>query len=64
MTPTFEFFDVASSRRAYHSAAERERAGYLAELTHGVGAASAIYDGGVELAAVEQAPRLVTVGLS
>ncbi|HSD37047.1 MAG TPA: hypothetical protein VLC92_06040 [Rhodocyclaceae bacterium] len=64
MTPSFEFFDVASSRRAYLSAADQERAGYMAEITHGSGFKPASYDNGVELGAESATPRLSTVGMS
>lgn len=64
MTPSFEFFDVASSRRAYFSAADQERAGYMAELTHGTGFNPASYDNGVELGAESSSPRHVTIGMS
>ncbi len=64
MTPSLEFFDVASSRRAYFSAADQERAGYMAEITHGSGFKPAPYDNGVELRADSASPRLVTVGMS
>ncbi|GAB4061662.1 hypothetical protein [Uliginosibacterium sediminicola] len=33
MAPSFEIFDLGLHRRAFHSAADRERAGYVAELT-------------------------------
>jgi len=64
MTPSFEFFDVASSRRAYFSAADQEHAGYMAEITGGSGFRPASYDNGVELRAESASPRLVTVGMS
>ncbi len=44
MTPSFEFFDLASSRRAYFSAADQEHAGYMAEITHGTGLQPVDYD--------------------
>ncbi|MFT4170959.1 MAG: hypothetical protein QM639_00260 [Rhodocyclaceae bacterium] len=34
MAPTFNFFDHVVTRRPYEGAEERERAGFLAELTH------------------------------
>jgi hypothetical protein len=64
MTPSFEFFDVASSRRAYFSAADQERAGYMAEITNGVGFRPAAYDNGVEYSAETESPRHVTIGMS
>jgi len=64
MTPSFEFFDVASNRRAYLSAADQERAGYMAEITHGSGFQPASYDNGVQLDAESATPRLSTVGMS
>lgn len=63
MTPSFEFFDVASSRRAYFSAADQERAGYIAEITHGTGFRPAGYDSGIELSE-NTSPRHITVGMS
>lgn len=64
MTPSFEFFDVASSRRAYFSAADQERAGYMAEITGGTGFRFAGYDNGVDLGAQSDTPRHVVVGIS
>ena len=64
MTPSFEFFDVATSRRAYFSAADQERAGYMAEITHGSGFKPAIYDTGLELGAESESPRHATIGMS
>lgn len=52
MTSSFEFFfGGASTQYAYFGAAERERAGYLAELTGGLASAAS----GVELLAPESA---------
>ncbi|MFA9439891.1 hypothetical protein ACDA63_09660 [Uliginosibacterium sp. sgz301328] len=34
MAPTFNFFDRLATRRSYEGAEERERAGFVAELTH------------------------------
>lgn len=64
MVPSFEFFDVASSRRAYFSAADQERAGYMAEITHGSSFAAVPYDNGVELSAEATSPRHATIGMS
>jgi hypothetical protein len=64
MTPSFEFFDVSYSRRAYFSAADQERAGYVAEITHGRGFQPAPYDRGIDLGAEIATPRLATVGMS
>ncbi|MDB5815334.1 MAG: hypothetical protein JWN23_2451 [Rhodocyclales bacterium] len=64
MTPSFEFFDVASSRRAYFSAADQERAGYIAEITHGSRFRPAEYDIGIELSAESVSGRFIMVGMS
>ena len=64
MTPSFEFFDVASSRRAYFSAADQERAGYMAEITHGAGMQQPNYDNGVELGSESASARFVIIGMS
>jgi hypothetical protein len=63
MTPSFEFFDLASSRRAYFSAADQERAGYLAELTQASGTQGARYDAGVTLEGQGPLPGIITVGM-
>ena len=64
MVPSFEFFDIASSRRAYSSAADQERAGYMAEITHGSSFLPAKYDSGLELSAETASPRHATIGMS
>jgi hypothetical protein len=64
MTPSFEFFDLASSRRAYFSAADQEHAGYMAEITHGTGVQPIEYDNGVELGPENAAARFVIIGMS
>lgn len=64
MVPSFEFFDVKSSRRAYFSAADQERAGYLAEITHGSRFESVKYDNGLDLCAKDSALTHATLGVS
>jgi len=63
MVPSFEFFDFGANRRAYTSAADRERAGYLAELTQS-GLEASAYDTGVEYGSEQLSPRHVTIGVS